>query len=57
MKGGLRVSYKSGLSETFEGEGWVVKVSGQSRDILFKKNTVKDILFLKKTSLKKCQAE
>ena len=24
-----------GLSESFEVEGWVVKVSGQSRDILF----------------------
>ena len=25
----------SGLSESFEVEGWIVKVSGQSRDILF----------------------
>ena len=57
MKGSLHVSYKSGLSETFEGDGWVVKVSGQSRDILFKKNTIKDILFKKKPSVKKCQAE
>ena len=31
----------SGLSESFEVDGWVVKVSGQSRDILFlKKNTI-----------------
>ena len=28
---------ESGLSESFEVDGWVVKVSGQSRDILFKK--------------------
>ena len=31
------VSSRSGLSEHFEVDGWVVKVSGQSRDILFKK--------------------
>ena len=28
----------AGLSESFEVGGWVVKVSGQSRDILFKKH-------------------
>ena len=27
----------AGLSESFEVDGWVVKVSGQSRDILSKK--------------------
>ena len=27
----------AGLSESFEVDGWVVKVGGQSRDILFKK--------------------
>ena len=26
----------TGLSERFEVDGWVIKVSGQSRDILFK---------------------
>ena len=30
--------YCTGLSESFEVDGWVVKVSGQSRDILFKKH-------------------
>ena len=33
----LGESYKAGLSESFEVDGWVVKVSGQPRDILFKK--------------------
>ena len=27
----------TGLSERFEVDGWVIKLSGQSRDILFKK--------------------
>ena len=27
-----------GLSESFEVDSWIVKVSGQSRDILFKKH-------------------
>ena len=27
----------AGLSESFEVDGWVVKVTNQSRDILFKK--------------------
>ena len=30
--------YCTGLSESFEVDGWVVKVSGQSRDISFKKH-------------------
>ena len=33
---GLRL-YCTGLSESFEVDGRVVKISGQSRDILFKK--------------------
>ena len=37
----------SGLSESFEVDGRVVKVSGKSRDISFKKTP----------SIKKCQAE
>ena len=37
----------SGLSESCEVDCWVVKVSGQSRDILLKKTP----------SVKKCQAE
>ena len=30
----------AGLPESFEVDGWVVKVSGQSRDILFKKRNL-----------------
>jgi len=33
----------SGLSESFEVEGWVVKVSSQSRDILFEITTHKEM--------------
>ena len=33
----------SGLSESFEVDGWVVKVSGQSRDIIFKKAICKEM--------------
>ena len=36
-----------GLSESFDVDGWVVKVNSQSRDILFKKTP----------TVKKCQAE
>ena len=35
--GGGSLVYRLGLSERFEIDSWVVKVSGQSRDILFKK--------------------
>ena len=34
----------AGLSESFEVDSWVVKVSGQSRDILFKKAIGKEML-------------
>ena len=36
----------TGLSESFEVDGWVVKVhvGGQSRDILFKNNICKEML-------------
>ena len=32
-----------GLSESFEVDGWVIKVSGQSRDILFKTAICKEM--------------
>ena len=32
-----------GLSESFEVDGWVVKVSGQSMDILFQKHHRKEM--------------
>jgi len=34
----LDIFLEAELSESFEVDGWVVKVSGQSRDILFKKH-------------------
>ena len=33
----MRGTCETGLSERFEVDGWVAKVSSQSRDILFKK--------------------
>ena len=33
----LPFTFRAGLSERFEVDGWVVKVSGQSRDTLSKK--------------------